>query len=71
MQVPCLPPIYRSKQPFVMPWERVLAGGWYQAREVARFEGDFAGFCGSAYATGVASDALILALKVFDIVWRW
>ena len=73
MQVPFvdLSASYLSQQAAIRDAvERVLAGGWYiLGEEMARFEEAFAGFCGSAYATGVASgtDALILALKVFDI----
>ncbi len=50
--------------------ERVLAGGWYiLGNEVRRFEEEFAAFCYSNHAAGVASgtDALLLALKAYDI----
>lgn len=50
--------------------QRVLAGGWYVlGEEVRRFEEEFAAFCNSKQAVGVAAgtDALLLALKAFDI----
>lgn len=49
---------------------RVMARGWYiLGEEVQRFETEFAAFCGSDQAVGVASgtDALLLALRAFDI----
>ncbi len=48
----------------------VLASGWYiLGQEVRQFEEEFAAFCQSPHAIGVASgtDALLLALKAFDI----
>lgn len=50
-------------------FKKVLENGWYILGEsVARFENEFAAYCGSRYCVGVASglDALILALRVFD-----
>ena len=48
----------------------VLSSGWYVlGQEVHQFEEDFAAFCQTPHAVGVASgtDALLLALKAFDI----
>lgn len=48
----------------------VLSGGWYiLGDEVEQFEKEFATYCDCPYAVGVASgtDALLLALKAFDI----
>lgn len=50
--------------------QRVLSSGWYiLGNEVRRFEEEFAAFCDSHHAAGVASgtDALLLALKAYDI----
>jgi dTDP-4-amino-4,6-dideoxygalactose transaminase len=49
---------------------RAVASGWYiLGPEVARFETDFAAFCGAAEAVGVGNglDALILALRAAEI----
>ena len=48
----------------------VLSGGWYiLGEQVSAFEREFAAYCGANHAVGVASgtDALLLALKAFDI----
>lgn len=48
----------------------VLSSGWYiLGQEVRQFEEEFAAFCHAPHAVGVASgtDALLLALKAFDI----
>lgn len=48
----------------------VLSSGWYiLGQEVGSFEEEFADYCHSPHAIGVASgtDALLLALKAFDI----
>lgn len=49
---------------------RVLDSGWYVlGEEVERFEKEWARFCGSNYAVGVANglDALHLALRALDV----
>lgn len=49
---------------------RVLASGWYiLGPEVEAFEEEFAEFCGTRHAVGVANglDALVLALRALDI----
>jgi dTDP-4-amino-4,6-dideoxygalactose transaminase len=49
---------------------RVLASGQYiLGEEVARFESEFANYCGARHAVGVGNglDALVLALKALDI----
>lgn len=49
---------------------RVLASGWYiLGPEVESFESDWAAYCGSQHAVGVANglDALILALRALDV----
>ncbi len=51
-------------------FKRVLDSGWYVlGKEVAAFEQQFAAFCGSAQALGVANglDAIFLALKGYGI----
>jgi dTDP-4-amino-4,6-dideoxygalactose transaminase len=48
----------------------VIEGGWYVlGREVAAFEQEFAAYCGSSHAIGVAngSDALELAIASLDL----
>lgn len=50
--------------------QRVIESGKYiMGEEVERFEEELAGYCGAKYAIGVSSgtDALYLALRVFDI----
>jgi dTDP-4-amino-4,6-dideoxygalactose transaminase len=50
--------------------KRVLSSGWYVlGQELEKFEKEFASYCGSKYAIGVASgtDALILSLKALSI----
>jgi dTDP-4-amino-4,6-dideoxygalactose transaminase len=49
---------------------RVLSGGWYiLGKEVEAFEREFAAYCESSYALGVANgtDAIELALRALDI----
>ncbi len=49
---------------------RVLASGWYVlGHEVARFERDFAAYCGTNHCVGVANgtDALEIALRAIEI----
>ncbi|MED0652873.1 DegT/DnrJ/EryC1/StrS family aminotransferase [Anoxybacillus geothermalis] len=49
---------------------RVLESGWYiLGKEVEKFEEEFAAYCGTKYAIGVANglDALTLILKAYDI----
>lgn len=49
---------------------RVLESGWYiLGPEVEAFEADWADYCGTAHAVGLANglDALILALRALDI----
>ena len=49
---------------------RVLSGGWYiLGKEVAAFEGEFAGYIGSKHGIGVGNgtDALVLALKALGV----
>lgn len=51
-------------------FRRVLDSGWYVlGRELERFECDFAAYCGSAHAVGVANglDALTLILRAYGI----
>lgn len=50
--------------------QRVLDSGWYiLGREVEAFEGEFATFCKTTHAVGVANgtDALVLALKAIGV----
>jgi len=63
----------RLNQPFFEDYLRacnaVLSKGWYILGEsVTSFENDYAAYCNSSYAIGVANglDALILALKAFE-----
>jgi dTDP-4-amino-4,6-dideoxygalactose transaminase len=49
---------------------RVLQSGWYiLGNEVAKFEEEFAAYCGTRHAVGVSNglDAIHLALRAFDI----
>jgi dTDP-4-amino-4,6-dideoxygalactose transaminase len=63
----------RVNEPFFREFRRVfketLESGWYiLGKNVARFEREFADYCGASHCIGVASglDALILSLKAFD-----
>jgi dTDP-4-amino-4,6-dideoxygalactose transaminase len=63
----------KLNQPFFEDYLRacnaVLSKGWYILGEsVTSFENDYAAYCDSSYAIGVANglDALILALKAFE-----
>lgn len=53
---------------FMDAFERVIKSGWYiLGKEVADFENEFAGYCGTAHCIGVANglDALILILEAY------
>lgn len=73
MQVPFLnlPAQYQALRHEILPAvEQVLAGGHYiLGPNVARFEQEFAAYCGVGFAVGVnsGSDALILALRALEI----
>ena len=63
----------KSNQPFFEEYQQnfknVLENGWFiLGNEVKAFETEFAQYCTSEYAVGVANglDALIMALKVFN-----
>jgi dTDP-4-amino-4,6-dideoxygalactose transaminase len=63
----------KLNQPFFEDYlqacKTVLTKGWYILGEsVAEFEREYADYCGTSYAVGVANglDALILALKAFE-----
>ena len=56
------------KEELVIAFERVLDSGWYiMGKELAQFESDFANYCGTKYAIGVANglDALILIIRAY------
>ena len=56
----------QHKLELVNAFKRVLDSGWYiMGKELAQFESDFANYCGTKYAIGVANglDALILILE--------
>lgn len=60
----------RYRQGIDQALKRVLDSGWYLlGKELEAFESDFAGYCGTKYAVGLASglDALILGLKALEI----
>jgi dTDP-4-amino-4,6-dideoxygalactose transaminase len=64
----------RSNEPFIdelaEACRRVIEGGWYVlGDEVARFEADFARYCGSSFAIGLANgtDALEIALRAVGV----
>ena len=53
---------------FIDAFERVLESGWYiMGAELKQFEDNFAKFCGTKYAIGVANglDALILIIRAY------
>lgn len=53
--------------------QRVIDSGWYiQGKEVAAFEAEFAEYCGTKYAIGVANglDALILVIRAWKELSR-
>jgi dTDP-4-amino-4,6-dideoxygalactose transaminase len=63
----------KVNEPFFPEFRRIfnetLESGWYiLAKNVDRFENEFASYCGVAHCIGVASglDALILSLKAYD-----
>lgn len=52
---------------------RVIDSGWYiGGRELAKFEAEYAEFCGSQYCVGVANglDALILTLRAWKVMGK-
>lgn len=58
----------KYKHELVQAFERVVDSGWYIiGNEVKKFETDFAKYCGTKYAIGVANglDALILIIKAY------
>ena len=58
----------KYKEEFLAALERVIDSGWYiMGSELERFEGDFARYCGTKHAIGVANglDALILVLRAW------
>ncbi len=60
----------RYKKEFLRTSAKILDSGWYiLGKNVEQFEKDFANFCGTKYAIGVANglDALILILKALGI----
>ena len=62
---------YREIKPEIdAAMQRVLDSGWYiLGPEVEAFETEWAAYCGSAHAVGLANglDALILALRALDV----
>lgn len=73
LMINCSNPVeqYRShKDAIEGAIKRVLGSGWYiLGSEVASFESEFAGFCGTTYGVGVANgtEALALALMALEI----
>jgi dTDP-4-amino-4,6-dideoxygalactose transaminase len=66
--------LYKSNAPFFAEYERVfkktLESGWYVlGQQVNQFEQEYAAFCGTRFAVGVASglDALVLSLLALDL----
>lgn len=60
----------KHREELIAAFTKVLDGGWFiQGDEVARFEAEFAAFCGVRHAIGVGNglDALTLALRA----WKW
>ncbi len=58
----------QHKEELKMAFERVLNSGWYiMGKELAQFETDFATYCGTKHAIGVANglDALILIIRAY------
>lgn len=56
------------KNELIAASKRVIESGWYiQGKECQKFEKEFAKYCGTKYAIGVASglDALILIIKAY------
>lgn len=56
------------KQELKLACERVIESGWYiQGQELQQFEAEFAAYCGTKHAIGVANglDALILVLRAW------
>ncbi|WP_183560809.1 DegT/DnrJ/EryC1/StrS family aminotransferase [Mucilaginibacter sp. SP1R1] len=58
----------RHKEELKAAFERVLDSGWYiMGNELKTFEADFAAYCGTKHAIGVANglDALILIIRAY------
>lgn len=58
----------KHKKELLKAFERVLDSGWYiMGEELKKFERDFADYCGTKYAIGVANglDALILIIRAY------
>ena len=58
----------QSRAELIEACTRVIDSGWYiGGNELARFEGDFASYCGTKHCIGVANglDALILTLRAW------
>ena len=58
----------RYSQEFKNAFNRVLESGWYiMGNELSAFENEFAQYCGTKHAIGVANglDALILVLRAW------
>ncbi len=61
------------EQQFEQKLKQFLASGWYVlGKETEKFEQDFANYCGTKYAIGVANglDALILILKGYILLGK-
>ena len=63
----------RYRDEMLAAMTRVLDSGWYiQGAECAAFEQEFAAYCGSRHAIGVANglDALVLILRAYkELGW--
>ncbi len=66
--------LFKTNKPFLTKYEEVfketLASGWYiLGQQVKQFEEEYAAFCGTKYAIGVASglDALVLSIMALDL----
>jgi dTDP-4-amino-4,6-dideoxygalactose transaminase len=58
------------RQQLIEACTRVIDSGWYiSGKELEQFELNFAKFCGTKYAIGVANglDALILTLRAWKV----
>jgi dTDP-4-amino-4,6-dideoxygalactose transaminase len=56
------------KEELKYAFERVLESGWFiMGAELRKFENDFAEYCGTRHAIGVANglDALILVIRAY------
>lgn len=64
---------YKYQKELKEACSRVIDSGWYiSGKELARFETEFASFCGTKYAIGVANglDALILVLRAWKLLGK-